>query len=61
MLYTAKPESGKVILAFNQAQNPPCAFTAYATCPIAPAQNRLTIAIPAGELKYKGHDTISSR
>jgi uncharacterized protein len=60
-LYTAKPENGQVILDFNQAQNPPCAFTAYATCPIAPAQNRLQIAIPAGELKYKGHDTISSR
>jgi uncharacterized protein len=47
------------VLDFNEAINPPCAFTAYATCPIAPPQNRLTIAIPAGELKYKGHDILS--
>jgi uncharacterized protein (DUF1684 family) len=60
-LYTAMPENGKVILDFNEAINPPCAFTAYATCPIAPPQNRLPIAIPVGELKYKGHDTVSSR
>jgi uncharacterized protein (DUF1684 family) len=60
-LYTAKPENGKVVLDFNQAVNPPCAFTAYATCPIAPPQNRLSIAIPAGELKYKGHETLTSR
>jgi uncharacterized protein len=58
-LYTSKPENGKVMLDFNEAINPPCAFTAYATCPIAPPQNRLTIGIPAGELKYKGHDILS--
>lgn len=59
-LYTSEPENGKVVLDFNEAANPPCAFTAYATCPIAPPQNRLSIAIPAGEKKYKGHDTVSS-
>jgi uncharacterized protein len=58
-LYTSKPENGKVVLDFNEAINPPCAFTNYATCPIAPVQNRLSIAIPAGELKYKGHDILS--
>ncbi len=59
-LYTSKPENGKVVLDFNEATNPPCAFTAYATCPIAPPQNRLSIAIPAGEKKHKGHETVSS-
>ncbi len=42
-------QDGKVILDFNKAYNPPCAFTPYATCPIAPKENRLAVAIPAGE------------
>lgn len=37
---------------FNKAINPPCAFSPYATCPLPPAQNRLTVAIRAGEKKY---------
>lgn len=40
---------GKVVLDFNRAYNPPCAVTPYATCPLAPKQNRLPLAIPAGE------------
>ncbi len=43
------PKDGKVILDFNRATNPPCAFTSYATCPLPPAANRLSVAIPAGE------------
>jgi uncharacterized protein (DUF1684 family) len=42
---------GKVVLDFNRAYNPPCAVTPYATCPLAPKENRLPIAISAGE-KY---------
>jgi uncharacterized protein len=42
---------GKVVLDFNRAYNPPCAVTAYATCPLAPKENRLPVAISAGE-KY---------
>jgi uncharacterized protein len=41
--------NGKVILDFNRAYNPPCAVTPYATCPLAPKENRLGVAIPAGE------------
>ena len=37
---------------FNQAINPPCAFTPFATCPLSPGQNRLKIAVEAGELNY---------
>ncbi len=40
---------GHVVLDFNRAYNPPCAVTPYATCPLAPKENRLAIAIPAGE------------
>jgi uncharacterized protein len=41
--------NGTVILDFNRAYNPPCAVTPYATCPLAPKENRLAVAIPAGE------------
>jgi uncharacterized protein (DUF1684 family) len=55
-LYADPPKDGVVILDFNKAINPPCAFTPYATCPLPPPQNRLTLAITAGEKKYS--DTI---
>jgi len=42
-------ENGEVVLDFNKAYNPPCAVTPYATCPIAPKENRLPVRIPAGE------------
>ena len=45
---------GKVILDFNKAYNPPCAFTEFATCPLPPPQNRLPMRIEAGEKKYAG-------
>ncbi len=48
-LETDKIENGTVVLDFNKAYNPPCAVTPYATCPIAPKENRLSVAIPAGE------------
>jgi uncharacterized protein (DUF1684 family) len=51
-VYAALPNDGTVILDFNKAINPPCAFTAYATCPLPPPQNRLTLAVTAGEKKY---------
>jgi uncharacterized protein len=41
--------NGSVVLDFNRAYNPPCAVTPYATCPLAPKENRLAVAIPAGE------------
>jgi uncharacterized protein len=44
-------ENGTVVLDFNQAYNPPCSVTPYATCPLAPRENRLAVAITAGE-KY---------
>ncbi len=48
-LEAAAPRDGKVLLDFNRAVNPPCAFTPFATCPIPRAENVLPIAVPAGE------------
>ncbi len=44
--------NGKVVIDFNRAYNPPCAFTPFATCPLPPNQNRLDLAITAGEKRY---------
>jgi uncharacterized protein (DUF1684 family) len=54
-LYTDLPKNGEVVMDFNQAENPPCAFTAYATCPLPPKQNRLPVRIEAGELNFGHH------
>lgn len=52
-LSTAAPDAdGKVVIDFNRTYNPPCAFTDYATCPLPPPQNRLDLAITAGEKRY---------
>ena len=48
------PEDGKLVVDFNKAYNPPCAFNDYSTCPLPPQQNRMKIAVRAGEKKY--HD-----
>lgn len=53
-LDTKKPLNGKVVVDFNLAYNPPCAFTPYATCPLPPRQNRLAMRIEAGEKNYHG-------
>ena len=50
-LYADAAVDGKVILDFNKAYSPPCAFTPFATCPLPLDRNRLTVAIEAGELK----------
>ena len=48
-LDTGPVSNGTVVLDFNRAYNPPCAVTPYATCPLAPKENRLAVAIRAGE------------
>ncbi len=47
-----KPVNGKTTLDFNKAENPPCAFAPYATCPLPPEGNDLPVAIKAGEKRY---------
>jgi uncharacterized protein len=53
-LYAAPPVDGTVVLDFNRAYSPPCAFTPHATCPLPPPNNRLPVAIEAGEM-HAGH------
>jgi uncharacterized protein len=48
-LYADLPKDGHVVLDFNQAFSPPCAFTRFAVCPLPPAQNRLSLRVEAGE------------
>ena len=43
---------GKVVLDFNEAYNPPCAYNPYTTCPLPPPENRLDVRILAGEKTY---------
>ena len=55
-LHTPLPSQGTVRVDFNQAYNPPCAFNNFATCPLPPEQNKLTLAVEAGEKAYgNGH------
>lgn len=44
-------KNGEIILDFNKAYNPPCAFTDYATCPRAPEENILSATLLVGEKK----------
>lgn len=54
-LHTPPPHNGRLMLDFNRAYNPPCAFTRYATCPLPPAGNRLPVELAVGE-RYQPHD-----
>ncbi|HXO22494.1 MAG TPA: DUF1684 domain-containing protein [Thermoanaerobaculia bacterium] len=55
-LETDAPKDGRVMIDFNRAYNPPCAFTAFATCPLPPKENKLALRVEAGEKKYgEGH------
>lgn len=47
-------DQGRVVLDFNFAYNPPCAFTDFATCQLPPRQNWLPVALPVGEKRYSG-------
>jgi uncharacterized protein (DUF1684 family) len=56
-LYTPLPtngveKAGELVLDFNHLENPPCAYSPFATCPLPPVGNRLKIALAVGELRY---------
>jgi hypothetical protein len=56
-LHTGLPDHGldqpgTLTLDFNRLENPACAYTPYANCPQPPEQNRLTVALEAGEQRY---------
>ncbi len=50
---------GRIILDFNYAYNPSCAYDPRWVCPLAPNENRLPIAIRAGELAFHEPEDIS--
>lgn len=56
-LYPQKAEDGtsEIVLDFNLAENPPCAFTDFATCPLPPESNILDLEVRAGEKAMPGH------
>jgi len=53
-LYVPLPKDGSTRLDFNKAYNPPCALNDFATCPLPPPQNRLSLRVAAGEKTYVG-------
>lgn len=53
-VYAERPRGETIVLDFNLAYNPPCAFTPFATCPLPPKENRLPFAVTAGEKNYRG-------
>ena len=55
-LYAAPAMNGTTTVDFNKAYNPPCAFNAYSTCPLPPPENRLDLAVTAGEKRYLGQE-----
>src|SRR5690606_6107933 len=52
-LYTPLASDGAVVLDFNRAFNPPCAFSEFATCPLPPPENRLDLPVTAGEQTFR--------
>lgn len=54
-LYADMPQGDRIVLDFNKAYNPPCAFSEFATCPLAPPENRLEARVLAGERKPARH------
>jgi uncharacterized protein (DUF1684 family) len=60
-LYTDAPTAdGKVTLDFNRAQNPPCAYNPWTTCPLPPSANKLAVRIEAGEKRYHAAATSNA-
>jgi len=56
-LDTDPVSNGTVVLDFNRAYSPPCSVTPYATCPLAPTENRLPVPIPVGEKYDRRHSS----
>lgn len=53
-VYTDPPDQNNIVyIDFNRAYNPPCVFSPYATCPLPPPENRLSISVKAGELDFE--------
>jgi uncharacterized protein (DUF1684 family) len=60
-LYTDMPgPDGKLVMDFNRARNPPCAYNQWTTCPLPPSANKLAVRIEAGEKRKHGESTSSA-
>jgi uncharacterized protein len=59
-LYVPVPQGDRVAVDFNKAYNPPCALNEFATCPLPPPQNRLSLRVTAGEKTYTAGDVPRS-
>lgn len=60
-LYTDMPTAdGKLVMDFNRARNPPCAYNPWTTCPLPPSANKLAVRIEAGEKRYHSDATSSA-
>jgi uncharacterized protein (DUF1684 family) len=60
-LYTDAPAAdGTVVLDFNRAQNPPCAYNPWTTCPLPPSANKLAVRVEAGEKRYHSEATSNA-
>jgi uncharacterized protein len=59
-IYIDYPEEGSdyTIIDFNKIYNPPCAYNLFTTCQLPPIQNRLDVAIPAGEKRAEGWEGL---
>lgn len=57
----AMPLNGKLRVDFNKAYNPPCAFNEYSTCPLPPLENRLDLAVTAGEKNFHQASSTTNR
>lgn len=60
-LYADLQDDGGVVLDFNEAYNPPCAFNEYTTCPIPLKENVLPVKVLAGEKAYRKSATPVGR
>ncbi len=52
-LTVASPKDGRTVIDFHRAHHPPCAHSPHAICPLPPLENRLAVAVEAGE-RYPG-------
>ena len=60
-LYTDMPgPDGKLVMDFNRARNPPCAYNQWTTCPLPPSANKLAVRIEAGEKRYHGDKSTAA-
>jgi uncharacterized protein (DUF1684 family) len=61
-LYTDMPgPDGKLVMDFNRARNPPCAYNQWTTCPLPPSSNKLPVRIEAGEKRYHGEGAPTAK